>query len=461
MSKVMVKQHGQAQKLSDTASQAFEFAMKEATRLSDAGELDDAWALVDKQLTQTPSDPLALLVASHIMEKAGKVTVAYSLADRVTSLKPDRPEGWINKGRCADTLWRVKEAEECYRKALELCENNKQKLLILTNLAAVLIQDARFAEAEPIARQALIIDPNDAKSRHNLGTALLARRQWQQGWKYYSASVGTSARRLVKYGEEPVWNGEKGKTVVVYGEQGLGDEIVFASMYKELIRDCKKVILDCDPRLAALFRRSFPEASVYGTRNSQYLDWAEEDRHIDASISSGELGKFYRIQDDQFTADPYLKPDPDRVAMWKALFKSKGVPCIGLAWSGGIWKTGSPFRTIPKDAFTSLLSMKAHFVNLQYKPGDTIEGVAQYGYATLTQDYDDTAAMVAALDAVVSVPTTVVHLAAAIGTPVYALQSSKPCWKFAGGLAWHPWVTLINGDSWDVQLAEVKGLLCK
>jgi ADP-heptose:LPS heptosyltransferase len=96
-------------------------------------------------------------------------------------------------------------------------------------------------------------------------------------------------------------------------------------------------------------------------------------------------------------------------------------------------------------------SVDAHFVSLQYKDASQeIEGtqVVQYPWATLTKDYDDTAALVAACNLVVTVPTSVAHLSAALGTPTVVMQSSKPCWKFAGGLAFHPGVKLIdnNGD---------------
>jgi hypothetical protein len=271
-----------------------------------------------------------------------------------------------------------------------------------------------------------------------------------EGWKNYSSSVGTFNRIKMNYTGEPVWDGTPGKKLVVYGEQGLGDEICFASMVPDAIRD-NQVIVDCDKRLEGLFKRSFPKAKVYGTRTEKSLTWAAEDREIDASIAMAELGQFYRKADSDFPSEPYLVPCPIRSAGWKAAFKGKLT--IGIAWTGGTWLNGAVHRKCDLSMWKPLFdAVDANWVSLQYKDAsEDIKGtpVTQYPWATLSKDYDDTAALVAACDLVVSVPTSVVHLAGALGTPTIAMQSSKPCWKFAGGLAFHPKVKLIdNGGDW-------------
>lgn len=438
---------------SDTPSRTYLDELRQASHLCDTGSPDEAYKIADKWLLQNPNDPLCLLVMSHVLWKGKKTTVAYSMAKRVTEMKPDRPEGWLNLGKCANDLWRLDEAIACYETALALPMGIKQRLVLLTNLSAVYIDNAQFGPGEVTAREALKLDSTDHKSRHNLGICLLARREWVEGWKYYSASIGTEARKHVQYASEPIWDGKHKKRIVIYGEQGLGDEIVFASMFPDAIRDSKHTIIECDVRLRGLFRRSFPDANVYGTRNVEMLNWHRKDQEIDASISSAELGKFYRRLDSDFPSEPYLKVCPDRKLMWRNLFASKGKPCIGIAWTGGTWKNGAMHRRLTEEELAPLLALDCHFVSLQYKPGD-MPGITTYPFATLTNDYDDTAAMVAALDCVVSVPTSVVHLAAAIGTPTIAIHSSKPCWKFQGGLAWHPKVQLAHS------VFEAVNLLC-
>lgn len=437
-------------------------AIRRANELYSANKLDEAAQVIEEVLLRDPNDAQALTVSATILKKAKRLPLAYSLAKRATELAPARPEPWNAYGHCAQSLWRLEEAHSGYRKALQRAKSRQQQALYLNNIGSSHIDAGEFEKAEALVRQSLDLDPNDRMARHNMGLCLLARRQWKEAWPYYSASVGTESRLNVKYMPdpgEPTWDGTKGKTVVVYGEQGLGDEIVAASMYSEVAADCERLILDCDHRLAPLFKRSFPAAKVYGTRWQKGLAWAPEDRRVDYSIASFELGKFYRNADADFHSRPYLIPCPDRTSMWRSFFAGKAKPVIGIAWSGGTWHNAAIHRRVELVQWRPIFdSIDAHWVSLQYKDASKeIEGtpVTQYSYATLTKDYDDTAAMVAAMDLVISVPTTIVHLAAALGTPTIAMMSSKSCWKFAGGLAWHPGVRLVpNSGDWSKTVTE-------
>src|SRR5690606_23651049 len=118
------------------------------------------------------------------------------------------------------------------------------------------------------------LEPDFRNSRHNLGLAYLQNQQWEDGWRNFEASVGFSEdRRERVYGDEIPWDGTKNRVVIAYGEQGIGDEISFASCIPDFIKDCKEAVIECDERLAGLFRRSFPKAHVYGTRYKEVIDW--------------------------------------------------------------------------------------------------------------------------------------------------------------------------------------------
>ncbi len=291
----------------------------------------------------------------------------------------------------------------------------------------------------------MALDPNDSSPRHNLGLSLLAQRRWAEAWPHYSASVGTQVRLNVKYlnPPEPTWDGTPDKTVVIYGEQGLGDEINAASMLPDAIRDCRRVIVDCDPRLANLFRRSFPAATVHGTRQAKQLTWPEADRRIDASISAFEIGRFYRNADTDFPGTAYLTPCPERTAMWRALFSAKAKPVIGIAWTGGTFQNAGQYRSMPLKDWAPLFgAIDAHWVSLQYKgAAEEIRGtpVAEYPWATLTKDYDDTAALVAACDLVICVQTSVGHLAGALGVPAWVMVPKQTQWRYGEEWTDTPW----------------------
>jgi Flp pilus assembly protein TadD len=435
---------------------------KRANALLTAGKIDEAYAVVDEVLRHDPDDGQALCIAAEIMKKAKKLPIAYSLAKRATQLRADRPETWSGLGHCAQQLWRLDEAESCYRKAMQRAKTKEQRTLYLNNLGSIHLDAGRFVKAEAPCREALQLAPTDTSVRHNLGLSLLGQRRWKDAWPFYSASIGTERRMNMKYlpaPGEPTWDGSKDKSVVVYGEQGLGDEICAASMLPDAIRDCKRVIIDCDARVANLFRRSFPQATVYGTRWNKALAWDKADRSIEASIAAFELGQFYRNADSDFPGLPYLAACPDRLAMWKSLFATKGKPVIGIAWSGGIWQNASAFRQLPLPDWKPIFdAVDAHWVCLQYKDASKeIQGtpVVQYPYATLTKDYDDTAALVGACDLVIAMQTSVVHLAGALGVPCWSMIPKVSQWRYGErytDLPWYRGVKLYRQtDAWPVQ----------
>jgi len=421
-----------------------------AKELAEAGEFDKAWKIVNQCLQDNTNESRALLLLTYILEKSGRVPEAYHIAKRFCDIYPGEPAGWINVGRCCDILWKIDEAESAYKRAIACCREDELRKQAYNNMAALLIQAGRFKDAKPYAQRALDIEPENGKARHNLGMCYLAERNWAEGWKYYSASVGSVHRHAYRYGEEDEWDGKPDQVVVVHGEQGLGDEICAASVFQDAIDISKKVILDCDARLVGLYKRSFPKAKVYGTRTQKVLNWDEEDHKIDASIPAMELGKLFRLKNEDFPGTPYIIPDPERVTMWRALFDTKKKPVIGIAWSGGIPQTGSKFKQWSLDDLLPIFrSIDAHWVCLQYKDAqaeiDAFRKVhpevdlKQYPHATLTKDYDDTAGIVAACDSVICMQTAVAHLAAAMGKHTMVFIPKNSQWRYAGDSSSMPW----------------------
>jgi hypothetical protein len=207
------------------------------------------------------------------------------------------------------------------------------------------------------------------------------------------------------------------------------------------------------------------------------LAWSEEDRKLDASCALGELGGFYRTTDESFTGEPYLKADPERRLMWRALFDSKKKPVIGIAWTGGMPWTAQRYRTLTLDQLSFMKSIDAHWVSLQYKDASSEiaaykaanPGVdlVQYPFATLTSDYDDTAAMVAEVDMVVAVQTAVVHLAGALGKDAMVLLPKTSQWRYGEAGDTIPWYSSVKVyrqrslNDWLGPIGEITGHLRK
>lgn len=429
------------------------------------GDYAKAGSIAELYLQEHPDDAQALSILAACLKQGNRTAVAYTLAKRAVDLRPERPETWVCLGHMAQNLWRMDEAFDCYRKALARAVKPAQRACYNNNIASCHLDLGQFSKAEEYIAKSLELDNTDPNARHNMGLCLLARRDWAKAWTYYSASIGSSYRSEFKYqgraNPEPRWDGKPVKLLAVFGEQGLGDEVCAASAIPDVIqRQAEiggRVIIDCDKRLANLFKRSFPDATVHGTRWDKELDWPEKDRHVDASISAFEVLKYFRTKDEDFPGTPYLKACPDRTAMWKA--HHKGKPTIGIAWTGGTWKNAGTFRNMPLAEWQPIFdAVEANFISLQYKDASKdIEGtpVKQYPFATLTKDYDDTAALVASCDLVIGMQTSVNHLAGALGVPTWIILPKTSQWRYGetyDDLTWYKSAKIYRqGSSWPVQ----------
>ncbi len=441
------------------------------------GDYAQAGTICELYLREHPDDAQALAILSAVYKQADRTALAYLLGRRASELRPDRPETWVCHGFAAQSMWRMDEALDCYRKSLRRAQTPVQKGLYNNNIASLYLDLGQFAKAEEYVDASLKFDPKEPNSRHNKGLCLLARRKWDEAWDYYSASIGSNQRTEFRYlgkeKPEPRWDGKPfAGTLVVFGEQGIGDEVCAASAVPDIAAMQKsaggRLILDCDYRLKNLFTRSFPDATVHGTRNEKSLNWPEADRNIGASIASFEVLKYCRTKPEDFPGTAYLKPCPDRTAMWKAKFKGK--PTIGIAWTGGTWKNAGTFRNLPlKDWQPIFDAVDANWVSLQYRDASKdLEGtpVVQYPWATLTKDYDDTAALVASCDLVIGIQTSVNHLAGALGVPNWVLLPKTSQWRYGESYDDLPWYRSSKlyrqGATWPIQtLANDLKAFCK
>lgn len=418
-----------------------------AKELSEYGKTEVAWKLIDKLLIENPNNVQALTMASYLMNKMGGLTQAYHFARAATQLVPNDAAAWTNYGHAASKLWLIDEAEAYYQRALKLSKTQFDYIVLWVNLSALCLDNGQFDKALHYVKKVLAVEPDHKNALTNLGFCQLALRNWD-GWKGYHGTIGSDWRQRVQYKDEPEWDGSPGKTVVLYADQGLGDEISFASMVPDVAKVCKKLILDCDGRLAGLFTRSFPQVKVYGTRIKEEK-WAVADRQIDASLPLGQAGEYFRTTDESFPGTPYLVPCPDRVKQWKSLFAEQRKPVIGIAWTGGVPKSNARNRRVSLSDLLPVLELDAHFVSLQYRDASKeIEAfkaeysdvdLVQYPWGTLTQDYDDTAALIASLDYVLCIQTAVAHTAGGLGTPVTVLLPTATTWRYGVAHDTIPW----------------------
>jgi tetratricopeptide (TPR) repeat protein len=283
----------------------------------------------------------------------------------------------------------------------------------------------------------------------------LALGQWAAGWDDYASrfAAGVLPYRPLSFrtwGGEPMPEG----TLLVLAEQGLGDEIMFASCLPDAQARVGHMIVECEPRLAPLLKRAFPQASVLPTRREKDGSWlAQAPREPDRQIFSGDLPRLFRRQRGDFPDHRgYLQADPARVAHWRERLRhdlGDDVLHVGISWLGGTDRTLQQRRTVLPHAWVPILQTRGcRFVNLQYGDSEAgrqeleaATGVPVTHYSEAIEDYDETAALVTALDLVVSVCTAIIHLSGALGRPVWILTPKVPEWRYTAHdsvLPWYP-----------------------
>jgi tetratricopeptide (TPR) repeat protein len=405
---------------------------KAAFTLIENSQFDDAYGVIQTLLENNPNDGVALNFMGILHLERHNFSSAYQYFRRASQETPSSAPVWTNLGLAAHELGRNEEGIKCYMHSASL---NNEYVKAYVNAAAIFIEESRWDEAEKCCNLAFEIDPDNSLAKKNMAHVYLAKHDWLNGWKCWDLTLGSKYRKEWVYGDEPRWDGTKGKTVVIYGEQGLGDEINYASVIPDAIRDCKKVIIDCDPRLAKLYQRSFPDAEVYGTRRDEQPAWLET-AQIDARCAVSTLPMFYRNSEESFPGTPYLKADQELVDMFKGMWAGK--KAIGICTHGGSKMTGESWRTLQATDFIPLFNKypDAVFVSLDYKGQLNNPKVKEFPWATQVQDYDLTSALIASLDCVVGINTTAMHCANALGINTHILVSNWHQWRYERNYVW-------------------------
>lgn len=422
-------------------------SVKAGREAFDRGNKDQALLEFYEALNHDFNDAQALFYAGTLLMEKGCNGLAANIFSRALQCKPNNADALTNLGGAYKKEEDWKGAEEIWRMAYDVFESQGDRegmAGILSNIATLYVHMGEMDEAIRIFDAALQIQPGQIDALANRSMAYLWSGRWEEGWGDYDhhMSLGTRNRRpyMVNGQTIPEWDGTPGRKPVIYGEQGLGDEILFASMFPDVQKLCPDAVLDCHPRLEKTFRRSFGPR-CYGTRKTDKIgDWFAKEMP-DCALAIGSLGKFFRTRTEDFPGAPYIKPDPELLLQF--LGQRRGKPRIGISWAGGSKKTGKSVRSIPLGEFVPLFkAVDAEWFSLQYtKPSgeeiDNLEmetGVHVRHFPKLIQidDYDRTIAFVASLDLVITCCTSILHAAGSVGTPVWILTPYESAWRESG-----------------------------
>jgi tetratricopeptide (TPR) repeat protein len=388
-----------------------------------------------------PDDAAAHCNLSDVLYELGEYRDARRHAEHAIQVHPRLAEAHHNLGGILRATGEPLKALRCYQRALDLAPLPG----IVAGLGHAHRDLGRLDQAIAAYERALRLAPDFGDAITGLAYALLAKEDFRAGWDAYERRSSLPGHAERDFGC-PRWHGEplEGKAVLVYAEQGLGDEIMFASCLPELTARAGRVVIECSARLEGLFRRSFPQATVHGGAKEDATDWVAALPPVDYQVAVGSLPRTFRASKDAFPAhNGYLRADPDRVRAWRTRLASAGGGrlAVGISWHGGTHRTRGHLRSVPLDELVPLLRPEWTFISLQHDAAalGAERRPAIRLFPGVTGDLDELAALICALDIVVSVDNTNVHLAGALGRPVFALLSASPDWRYGLSGETMPW----------------------
>ena len=420
------------------------------------GDIPGALALLGAAVEQRPAEPTFQFNLGLAHQSSGDTAGAAAAYRKAVAANPAYRKAWENLGVVLQDMEQLDEAIAAYRRALEL---DPASLLARQNLGNALRSLGRLEEAE--AEYGVVLDqqPLQAEAAAQLGATRLMQGNfagWDgYEWRYWSGeSLSGSPPWPLPL---PKWDGSDlaGRTIHLYGEQGIGDEIMFASCVSDVARGAAKVKLWCEPRLAPLFARSFPDVEVFGKPRGGLapLLGSEDNNALRCSLAS--LPRFLRRAGRDFPGTPYLAADGAVQARWRDRFAALGGRrVIGLSWRGGGAARAREARSIALARLAPLFAIDGlRIVDLQY--ADHREEIERFNSGAANplvrfddidplRDMDGFAAAVAALDAVVCVDNSTAHLAGALGVPTLLLLPFQADWRWERGREDTNWYSALH-----------------
>jgi Flp pilus assembly protein TadD len=444
-------------------------------KLSSQGRHVDAIAQFEQALALQPDDTRVLFALGNTAQMLGLSDAAQQFFHRVLALEPARLEATVNLANLLRATGQFDAAIALLEPALARCPDSAELLLTLgstfrekgddartvaqyraalalqpnyapalANLADMLCDAGDRATARTLYDAAIKAEPKNPQARLNRAILHLLNGDLKDGWRDYAARLKVPGKVPAIGGEQRLanWTGGplKRTRLLVRSEQGVGDQILFASLIPDLVARAKaeggSVVLECEPRLVTLFARSFPAVtvkpasikSIGGVAVAEY-GWLKTCGGATAATLMGSLPRILRGTLESFPAPHrFLVPEAADVAHWKSQFGDKAV---GICWRSGKSGGHRSVQYAPLERWgAALRDLPGTLVSVQYDatPDEVAQLEAISGRTILVpqgidqkNELDRAAALMAALDAVVTAPTAVSWLAAGVGTRTFKI----------------------------------------
>ena len=424
--------------------------------LQELNQYDDAIVYYEKAISLQPNYHEAFNNKGNALKKLNRYDDAIVCYEKAIALQPNYHDAYINMGNLFQHIRRYDLAINCYERALITNDNSFEAW---SGKGLVFFELEQIIEAKKSFKKAISINPDYVPSKYNLAHLELSQFNFVEGWDYYEnrflvkdfGSIKLQTRKLS-------WNGNSEcKKLFVWAEQGIGDQILYASMFHDLQPFAQTKIVSLDKKLIPIFKRSFPDY-IFINREDNVSDVL-----FDEQIPIGNLGKLFRntIIDFKHSTIPYLVDDPIKTQKIYKKTKFNGKKTCGISWRS-INKTTGLDKSIPFQCLYPLINLEnIQFINLQYGDvsdellmlkNDLNKEIMVFEDINLFDDVDDLLSLIAACDIVVTSSNSTAHLAGALGKETLLLV------PYSAGKLWY-WHA-INGKSiWYPSLSVYKQVL--
>jgi tetratricopeptide (TPR) repeat protein len=415
-------------------------------------------------------------VSLQALDRQAEAVAAYRDATR---LAPEYRAAWENLGVALQDAGDADGAMDAYRRAKQIDPDSKIARL---NLGTLLANSGRAADAQAEFAALIALTPAYGEAHLKYASTRLVLGDLAEGWRHYAwrwhagSFVDFNPVRVLPF---PTWDGSSldGRTLMINAEQGIGDEIMFASCYADAIDAAGHCVIECDPRLEPVMARSFPGTTILPRATLDDFGWSDELPDVDVRVDAGSLPAVFRPTLDSFPdRAAFLTVDPAARAGWEHRLAASGPGLrVGISWRGGKEQRGQRARSLPLAQWQPIFAATdARFVDLQYgEHRAEVDAFCREGAGELTvfddvdplRNIDDFLALIAALDLVISIDNSTVFMADSVGTPVWALLPVSGEWRWLAGRSSTPWCPHAElfrkspGDDWDTVVADVAGRL--
>jgi tetratricopeptide (TPR) repeat protein len=427
--------------------------------LRDQGSVEEAIALLESAIGRHPDSAPLHYSLGCAYQRAGRLREAIDIYQTVLRLDPRHADALNSVGLFFSTRGDLENGIKLFQRALAVRPDFPDALV---NMGLNLKILARNEPALLAFKEAARFDPDYARAHWSEAQLQLLLGRFEAGWRGYEWRWRTreeSADRSRLF-SQPVWDGGAlpGGKLLVWSEQGVGNEIMFASLLPELSGkiDC---VLECDPRLLPLFARALPKVELVARADPLPARLKAPD--IRAQIAAGSLGRWLRPDHASFAGrgGPYLQPDPEKRDRCRVRYGSDRLN-VGIAWHT-TKNEPTAQRRLKLDELLPILQVPGvRFISRQY--GDHREAIAKLKSEAgieLLQDpeidqlksLDDFAAQTAALDLVIGIDNSAAHMAGALDVPAWVLLPQPPEWRWlleGGDCLWWPSLRLFRQKTW-------------